>query len=225
MTTKKGADKTLLIGVIVILGIMVIGTAALILRVRSITQDQATQAAIEARIPAGNFHIGGTLPPLTFTNAEGESVTLASLLDGNHFVVINFTHPDCPCARTCGELIATMFEEEGDDFHVVGILAAGEDDPRVVKALEEHRREGIVTYPVFLDRDRSLRKLFGATRTPEVWVLDKDGTIAYYGAPESTLFPGAEDHRFLLREAIVALRNGQEPEFRTFMPIGCPMDS
>ncbi|MCC5875829.1 MAG: redoxin domain-containing protein [Candidatus Sumerlaeia bacterium] len=218
-------NRPIILGAIVIVGIVIVGTAAIIHRVRQLaTEHQVTAIAANPPEQAGNFTIGERVPDFPLTRLDGTETTLNALLDGDHYVVINFHHPDCPCAQNCGRLVAEMMEENGDDLHVVGILPTGEDDPRVMRAIDQQYNRGIVTFPVYFDKDRSLRELFGAERTPEVWLLDKDGSIAYYGAPESTLFPGASDHRFLLREAVEALRAGEKPEFTTFMAIGCPID-
>ena len=69
-----------------------------------------------------------------------------------------------------------------------------------------------------------MKELLGAKRTPTIWVVDKEGRVAFVGAPESTLFPGAPGHRYLLREAVDAVRAGKAMEPRFFEPLGCPIE-
>jgi peroxiredoxin len=225
MSTKRRAT---LLPLFVLGGIIVAGSVLVVGRVASLASQQqpaATNTVEMNRPTAGAFMMGEKLPDFTATAADGSTVRLADLLDGKHFVVINFHHPDCPCAENCGKLIADM-EKAGElkDVHVVGILAMAEPRERTMNALARQQREGSVTFPVYLDKGGELVKKFGAKRTPEVWVLDREGRIAYHGAPESTLFPGSTDHRFLLREALVALREGREPAVRQFDSIGCPIE-
>lgn len=228
MPEKNPLPRQLLIGGVILLAVVVAGAAALITRVQSLSRQQvfAVSAEGHADDPAagGNFAIGDEIPDLTFERLGGGGVELSALLDGDHFVAINFHHPDCPCAQSCGRLIADLLEDSPGDLHVVGVLTGGHDDPRVLRAIEEQNRDGVVTFPIYTDEDGSLRELFGAERTPEVWLLDRDGRLAYHGAPESTLFPGTADHRYLLREAVEALRGGGEPEVTHYMAIGCPID-
>ncbi len=201
----------------VLLLIAITGTVLLSQRVRSITGT--TPAAAES---AGNLHIGGTLPEFTVHDADGNPVKASSLVDGEHFVVVNFHHPGCPCAENCGRLISRMEADGyGRDVRFIGIMPHDTRTEWVLADLEAQKEAGTVTFPVYFDHDGTARELLGATRTPEVWVLDKDGTIAYWGAPESTLFPGTREHRFLLREAVDALREGRRPEVVTYEPIGC----
>lgn len=228
MARPNHVKHQLLIGAVILLAVVIAGATALILRVQSLSRQQVfavpASGEVEGRVAAGNFFIGDKVPDLTLEPLGGEAVALSSLLDGGHFVAINFHHPDCPCAQSCGRLVAELLEEGHGDLHVVGILASGHDEPRVLRAIEEQRDNGVVTFPIYTDKDQSLRELFGAERTPEVWLLDKDGRIAFHGAPESTLFPGTRDHRYLLREAVEALRAGEQPEVTHYMAIGCPID-
>ncbi len=212
--------------------VFALGTIVVVQRVLSIAgerRDAAYVAEVEAldrsareALPAGNLRIGERLPDFTIQDAEGNDVEVSSFIDGEHYVVVNFHHPGCPCAENCGRLVSHMQQQGYDrDVRVIGVMAHDTRSERALEQLEEQKAEGRVTFPVYFDHDRSVKRLLGASRTPEVWVLDKDGTIAYYGAPESTLFPGSEGHRFLLREAIDALRAGEAPEVVRYDPIGC----
>ncbi len=182
---------------------------------------QSTQAV---PVKAGNFELGDQLPDFQLTDTQGDTYQFSELKDENKFVVVNFHHPDCPCAASCGRLINEMQQEGYSDVQVIGILSHDHDNQRVLKALDKQQTEGEITFPVYLDPTGKVLELFGATRTPEMWVLDKSGRIRFYGAPENTLFPGSEGHRYLLREAIDALRKGQTPDIVAEQPIGCPIE-
>lgn len=179
---------------------------------------------LAAETSAGKFELGDKMPDFTLADADGNEVHLSDKLDGEHFVVVTSHHPDCPCAANCGRLISKMQSEGYDDVTIIGFMSEGTKDEYDLEALEEQKEAGIVTYPVYFDHDKEVMNLLGAERTPEIWVLDKDGTIQYWGAPENTLFPGTEGHRYLLQEAIDALRVGKQPEVRRYEPIGCPID-
>jgi peroxiredoxin len=182
------------------------------------------QPTLDVKIPAGKFFIGDKLPDFSATDGEGNTFQLSQALDGEHFVVVNFHHPDCPCSVNCSRLINSMMDEGTDDITVVGLLSSGYDDERVLNALQDQRDEGILRYAVYFDPDQKLKERFGATRTPEAWVLDKEGYIRYYGAPESTLFPRSKDYRPLLKEALVAMRENKTPEIQAMRSIGCPIE-
>jgi peroxiredoxin len=230
---KSEDRKNLTVGTVaLIVLLLVLSAGAFLLKIRSVHQEKLKGADTEAVAApaatpdeaAGNLRLGEKMPDFELKGDDGKPFHLADLQDGEHFVVVTFHHPDCPCAASCGKLISEMGHDGYTDVRVVGIQATDFDDERVKTALAQQVKDGIVTFPVYADRDGAVRKLLGATRTPEMWVLDKQGRIAFYGAPENTLFPGAPGHRFLLRDAIDALRKGKVPEIRRYDPIGCVID-
>ena len=230
MPQQSNSLKTFLLLAAVLMVVVVVGVIAVTSRVNTVLEEQtaAPQSASAdgteqkaERLKAGNLHIGDQMPEVELVNAAGEKVSLQDQFDGEHYVVLNFTHPDCPCAENCSELIGTLEEQGYDDVRVVGVLSHDSKNERVMKALQKQKDEGIVTYPVYYDPGHKAREVFGPERTPTVWVADKDGTIRYWGAPESTLFPGSEDHRYLLKEAIDAMRSGEIPEIQRMRSIGC----
>lgn len=226
-----GQKSSAIIAAAVVLIVVAVGATLVVQRMRSVVDEQrqaavaaaAEQMTTRAETPrAGNLRIGDQMPDFRLHDAEGNEVDFSSFLDGGDFLVVNFHHPGCPCAENCGRLISRMQQDGYDqDVRIIGVMAHDTRDEYILRDLEQQRDDGLVTFPVYFDHDREVKEMLGATRTPEVWVLDREGRIAYWGAPESTLFPGSDGHRFLLREAIDALRLGEQPEVLSYEPIGC----
>lgn len=210
-----------------LLTVMGVGSYLVLQRVRVVAvggPPAPGSATTNDPMAAGNLRIGDKMPDIVFQDREGKEHRLAEFLDGEHFVVLTFHHPDCPCAESCARLINEMTNAGYSDVRIVGLMASGYDSERVIKALDQQIGDKLVNFPVYMDRNQVVMKQLGATRTPEIWVLDKDGFIRYYGAPENSLFPGTPGHRYLLREAIDALRQGKAPEIQSKRPIGCPIE-
>lgn len=221
--SSKSSPRGLVLFLAIIVVVVLAGLYLVVDRMNKIVTEQI-QIADVAVPTAGNFQLGDKIPDFTVETEAGEKVSLSDFQDGEHFVVVNVTHPDCPCAESCSKLINEMESEGYDDVKVMGVLPVDEDNPRVVKALHKQEEDGIVTFPVYFDPERVAVKMLGAVQTPTVWVLDKEGRIRFWGAPENTLFAGSEGHRYLLREAIDALRKGEDPPVKTFKPIGCAIE-
>jgi len=186
-------------------------------------RQQASAATSAEPVPAGNLELGGTLPDFELPTLDGEMVRLHDLIDGDHYVAVIWHAPTCPCAQNCAEAITLeMSGEEYADVRFVGIVSDRlvdldwyQDDLRAEK------EQGRVPFPVLIDRDQEVLSIYGAPRTPTVWLTDKVGRIRFYGAPENTLEPSESSYRFLLKEAVDALKAGREPEVTNFPPIGC----
>lgn len=164
---------------------------------------------------------GERVPDVALVGEDGKATTLGALIPGEGFAAVVFHHPDCPCSANCGHLVNELAASGASDFRAIGILAADADDARVRDALALQRRDGAIAFPVLLDADRSAVRAFGATHTPEVWLVDARGVVHFHGAPENTLFPGTPGHRRLLADALESLRAGREPSPAAWEPIGC----
>lgn len=206
------------------------GTAAVLLRIRSEMNPPLAKINRSARTPSRlaslKIQVGDPLPDFEVPGLDGGS--FSSLKDwdpSTEILVINFHSPDCPCAVNCAALVNEMQQAGAEGLRIIGILSGPGQDEYYRARARDQVREGVVTFPLYLDPDQTVRRIFGAERTPTVWVFATDGQAAFVGAPESTLFPDVEGHRFLLREAVEALRNGVMPEVQAYEPLGCPFES
>ena len=62
---------------------------------------------------------------------------------------------------------------------------------------------------------------YGATRTPHVFLLDKDKKVQYIGAIDDNTYKPMEVKEHFLINAINALKEGKSPEPNTTKAIGC----
>lgn len=186
----------------------------------------AAPAAASKPAAAGALRMGDKLPDFELATYDGVRHRLADLVDGKRFVVVIWHSPACPCAHNCARAIAAeITPEKYPDVAMLGVLTDKSWDADWMRAdLQRQVDEGVVRFPVVVDPDQSVRRLYGAERTPTVWVADREGRIRYWGAPENVLDPEGSNYRFLLGEALDALRAGKQPETPRFGPIGCKID-
>jgi hypothetical protein len=70
------------------------------------------------------------------------------------------------------------------------------------------------------DESQEVARAYGAQTTPDIFVLDGEGTLRYRGAPDA-------DHRdesqnaVWLREALDAVLAGEQPARAETEPVGC----
>jgi peroxiredoxin len=120
-------------------------------------------------------------PDVSFTNLQGEQVSLKSLR--GKVVMVNFWATSCTtCVGEMPKMIETYnkYKAQGLDFVAV---AMSYDPPNYVLNFVQTRS---LPFQVALDTDDKLAKSFGDVRlTPTTFVIDKQGNIIkrYVGEP------------------------------------------
>ncbi|MDK2971355.1 MAG: hypothetical protein PWP23_1110 [Candidatus Sumerlaeota bacterium] len=178
----------------------------------------------EEHASAGNLSMGDKLPDFELATLDGETYRLHDLIDGEHYVAVIWHAPTCPCAANCARAIAEEFTaEKYPDLRILGVVSDEIwDYDWYQEDLRAQSESGAVTFPVVIDREMEVIDVYGAQRTPTVWLADKEGRIRFWGAPENVLDGEAESgYRFLLKEAVDDLRAGREVATPRFEPIGC----
>ena len=79
---------------------------------------------------------------------------------------------------------------------------------------------GELAGPFLRDAEQSAAQAYGATATPEVFVIDRDGVVRYHGAPDGDYDDPAQDAAWL-REALDDVLAGREVARPTTSPAGC----
>jgi peroxiredoxin len=137
-------------------------------------------------------------------------------------VVIAFLGVECPLAKLYGprlEELAKKYRQQGVAF--VAINANQQDSlPEIAHYVREHKLE----FPVLKDPGNKIADQFGATRTPEVLLLDAERRVRYWGRIDDQYGVGyvrnaATSHD--LKTAIDELLAGKEITHPAREPVGC----
>jgi peroxiredoxin len=94
-------------------------------------------------------------------------------------VVVAFLGAECPLAKTYAprlKSLAAEFASQGVAF--VGIDSNQQD---ALSEIAAYGRVHELTFPLLKDNNNEIADRFGAVRTPEVFLLDKDRVIRYWG--------------------------------------------
>jgi peroxiredoxin len=76
-------------------------------------------------------------------------------------------------------------------------------------------------FPYLYDESQEVAKTFGATRTPHVYVLDKDRVVRYIGAIDDNSEEPAMAKEKYVGNAVDALLSGKEVSVKETKAIGC----
>jgi peroxiredoxin len=132
--------------------------------------------------------LGAPLPPTPLADLNGESVDLTQYADGDVLVVI-FGANHCPYVRHIEHRLAQVydaFEGTGVKFVMISsndIQTYPDDD--AAGLARQCERAGL-RFPFLMDPDQSVAKAFGAACTPDFFVYDPAGRLAYRGSFDSS---------------------------------------
>jgi peroxiredoxin len=119
--------------------------------------------------PAANGHA----PDFTLRGADGRNVRLDELR--GQVVLVNFWATWCgPCREEMPRL-ETLYEK----YHKSGFVLLGvnvDDDPHVALAAAAKLN---VSFPVLLDTDKKVSKLYDLNTMPSTVVIDRDGKMRF----------------------------------------------
>jgi peroxiredoxin len=122
--------------------------------------------------------LGETVENFTLEDYRGATHLLADLAD-KQVVVLAFLGTECPLAKLYTiRLVEIAKEYEGRGVAVLGISSNQQDS---ITELAAFARKHDVPFPILKDVGNKLADAVGATRTPEVFVLDPLRVIRYSG--------------------------------------------
>ncbi|HNS22672.1 MAG TPA: redoxin domain-containing protein [Sedimentisphaerales bacterium] len=140
-------------------------------------------------------------------------------------VVLEWINPDCPFSRYHHETAHTMADlaAKYKDQRVVW-LAVNSTGVSTVEANRTYAEKHKLPYPILDDRSGQVGRLYGARSTPHMFVIDKNGTIAYEGAIDNAARdkPGAGTINYV-DKALSELLAGQKVSMPATPPYGCPI--
>ena len=122
--------------------------------------------------------IGKKIDGFSLHDFRGKVHNLSDYKDSKA-VAVAFIGVECPLAKLYGPRLEQLAAEYADKG--VTILAVDSNRQDSVTELTGFATRNKLSFPILKDPDNKVADLFGAKRTPEVYLLDADGVIQYYG--------------------------------------------
>lgn len=168
-------------------------------------------ASLVARAHAAD--IGKPVPDFAATALDGTRYSLAEATRTHAAVVVLFLSTACPYANYNGEHIRDLAETYGSQgVAFVGVISNAFETADEMTA--NARMHGYA-FPLIRDEKAEIAARLGASRTPEVFVMDRDGRLRYHGWVRSKL--RSPD----LQRAIEALVAGKKVRLAETRAFGC----
>ena len=163
-------------------------------------------------------------PAVVATNFEAQSISGEDqrLYSDKKLTVVCFLGTECPLAKLYGPRLQKLANEFASrEVRFVGIGSNVQDS---VSDLKSYSESCSIGFPIIKDYDNVIADQFGATRTPEVYVLDEGFRVRYQGRIDNQYSPGAsrpKPTRHELRDAIEQLLEGSEVTSPRVDAVGC----
>ncbi|MSR51675.1 MAG: thioredoxin family protein [Gemmataceae bacterium] len=135
------------------------------------------------------------------------------------FVVVVFTCNSCACSIEYEDRIIAFAKKFQDKVALVAINVNTIPEDRL-DAMKKRAEKKKFPFEYLYDESQKLAKDYGATYTPEFFVLNKERRIAYMGALDDKTNPPDVKDKYL-EPAIEALLKGEKPAKTETAARGC----
>jgi len=174
----------------------------------------------------GGYKIGDKAADFKLKNIDTKMVSMADYKDAKGIIVV-FTCNHCPFAVKYESRIMDLDKK----FKPMGypVIAISPNDPTIVaddsfENMQKLAKEKKYSFPYLIDETQETTKAFGATKTPHVYILQKekgDYVVKYIGAIDDN----ADDEKAVkenyVENAIANLLAGKPINPETTKAIGC----
>lgn len=172
--------------------------------------------------------VGEAAPAFTATTAEGKTVSLSDF--AGKIVVLEWHNKGCPfVVKHYGSGNMQALQKEMTDKDVVWLTvnssAEGQQGYETgEEALKTAAENKAAATHILIDAKGEIGKAYDAKTTPHMFVIDKEGKLAYAGAIDDRASFKPEDiegAKNYVREAVAALEAGKPVETSSTKPYGC----
>lgn len=199
------------------------------------TEGDQTEESAEAKTVANTeeadmtgVQVGDEAPFFNLKNVDGNMYSFDNIKDANGATpkgfIVTFTCNTCPYAQGYEDrLIALHHKMSPMGYPVVAIQP---NDPEIkpedgFEAMQARVAEKNIPYLYLLDDGQEIYPQYGASRTPEVYLVDADRVVRYHGAiDDNAQDPEAVTINYV-EAAVNAVEEGRDPDPADVKAIGC----
>jgi len=172
------------------------------------------------------YDVGDTVADFKLKNTDGKMVALSDFKDVKGVIVI-FDCNTCPYSQRYNDRIIALNKKYASQrFPVVAIqpndpeISPGDSFDEMVKLAEKKS----YSFPYLFDETQTVSKSFGATNTPHVFLLVKNGSgfkVAYIGAIDDNAKDASGVSKKYVEDAVDALLSNKPVPATKTKAMGC----
>ncbi|MFD2936004.1 thioredoxin family protein [Spirosoma flavum] len=172
------------------------------------------------------YNLGDAVADFRLKNVDSRQITLADYKEQKGLIVV-FMSNHCPFAKAYEDRLMALDRKFSPQGYPV--LAIMPNDPKIYEDdsflnMQARSRDKGYPFPYGMDETQTTARAFGATRTPEVYVLKQTSgqfILEYVGTIDDSPQDGAGVQRRYVDEAVSSLLAGRPVQSPITKPIGC----
>ena len=178
---------------------------------------------IAGSLVSNGYQPGDKATDFKLKSVDGKMYSMANYKDAKGFIVV-FTCNTCPFAVKYEDRVNQLAKKYKSKGYV--LLAINSNDPEVQPAdtyalMKEKAKDKGFAFPYLVDEGQKIYPQYGATKTPHVFLLDKNLVVKYIGAIDDNADDASAVKERYLENAIAALESGKDPSPALTKAIGC----
>lgn len=172
------------------------------------------------------YKVGDKAAGFKLKNVDGKMVSFSDYKSAKGFVIV-FTCNTCPYAVAYEDRLIELSKFTGSKGYP--LIAVNPNDPEVQPAdtyelMVEKAKEKQFNFPYLFDPGRVVSALYGATRTPQIYIVNRKGKdliVEYIGAIDDNHEDVSAVKTKYVENAVNALLSGKKPNPDYTKAVGC----
>lgn len=172
------------------------------------------------------YDIGALAADFNLENIDGSFVSLSDFSESKGFIVV-FTCNTCPYAVAYEDRIEALNKKYAKKGYPVIAIMPNNTEIKPGDSLDAMRKRANkkgFTFPYLIDREQAVFPQYGATKTPHVYVLQKNNemlTVRYIGAIDDNYKDANKVVLKYVEDAVDALLMNRKVPLSKTRAIGC----
>jgi peroxiredoxin len=150
--------------------------------------------------------IGEKMPDFNLPGIDGKEYKLSETLKKGPAVLI-FSSQKCPYSRKADPLLSKLYKEYKEKD--VAFLSIDSHNNTPLGEIKEYAEDVELTYVVLKDEQNKYADAVGAKRTPEIFIVARDGKLVYHGGPNNQKDPGDAEFKDYVKAALDEILAGE----------------
>ncbi|UOG72873.1 thioredoxin family protein [Hymenobacter tibetensis] len=178
--------------------------------------------------PMAGYQVGDKAADFKLKNVDGKLVSLADNKTAKGYIVV-FTCNTCPYAQAYESRIIALHQKYASQGYPV--VAINPNDPALAPgdsfaAMQAQAKSKKYPFPYLLDETQQVAQSYGATRTPHLYVLTRQGTgnefkVSYIGAIDDNSEDATRVKTKYVENAMTEILAGKPATTGSTKAIGC----